>query len=74
MVDDTTEWLTTREVMARLGIGRTRLWQLVKAGRLTAYQHGVNRRARHYRRDDVERLAGEYEPVSRKKSGEEREG
>jgi excisionase family DNA binding protein len=53
------EWLSTLEATARLGIGRTRLWMLVKEGRLTAYQLGPNRKARYYARAEVERLANE---------------
>lgn len=54
-----TEWLTAREAMQRLGIGRTLLWKLAKEGRLPAYQIGANRKARYYARRDVERLARE---------------
>ncbi len=74
MVNGTAEWLTTHEAMAELGIGRTRLWQLVRAGHLTAYQRGVDHRARYYRRDEVERLQNEYRPVSRQKPVEQQEG
>lgn len=57
------EWLSAREAMVRLGIGRTRLWKLAKEGRLTAYQRGPNRKARYYARADVERLATEVRPA-----------
>lgn len=68
------EWLTTREALAALGIGRTRLWQLARAGRLTAYRRGANRRARYYRRDEVERLRGEYRSVPERQPGQGQEG
>ena len=74
MVGHSEEWLTTREAMAALGIGRTRLWQLVRERRLTAYQRGVNRRARYYRRDEVARLQGEYRSVPERQPDQREEG
>lgn len=74
MAESTAEWLTTRQAMGELGIGRTRLWQLVREGRLTAYQRGVNRRARYYQRHEVERVKQEYQPVSGRKPGRRQEG
>ena len=63
LVNETDGWLTTAQVMVILGIGRTRLWQLAKDGRLTAHQHEVNRKQRYYRREEVERLAQAYRSV-----------
>lgn len=60
---DASEWLTTHEAMAMLGVGRTRLWKLTKEGQLIAYRRGPDRRARFYARADVERLAREYHPI-----------
>jgi hypothetical protein len=62
--DQANEWLTTREAMSILRIGRTRLWQLTREARLIAHQRGPNRKARYYARQDVEQLANEYRPVS----------
>lgn len=64
MPETDTEWLTARQAMARLGIGRTLLWKLAKEGRLPSYQIGANRKARYYARCDVERLAHEVRPIS----------
>ena len=74
MVDDAREWLTRQETMDLLGVGRTRLWQLTQQGRLVAHRRGANRKQRYYRRDDVERLAAEYQPVGSHMSDEPREG
>ena len=74
MADGTEEWLTTQEAMALLGVSRTRLWQLTKAGLLTAHQRGVNRKARYYRRAEVERLAHEARPVPGAHAAEHQEG
>jgi predicted DNA-binding transcriptional regulator AlpA len=62
MPDDEIEWLTTQETMAALGISRTRLWQLVREGRLTPYQRGANRKVRYYSRAAVDRVAAEQHP------------
>ena len=64
MPDDANEWLTTRETMVALGISRTRLWQLVREGRLTPYQRGANRKVRYFARAAVDRLAAEQQPRS----------
>jgi hypothetical protein len=63
------EWLTTREAMAVLGIGRTRLWKLTREGRLTAHQRSPNRKVRYYSRAAVERLANEYRPATLRSQG-----
>ncbi len=72
MSDIVPKWLSTREAMARLGIGRTRLWMLVKEGRLTAYQLGPNRKARFYAKAEVERLANEVRSAPSPHHGEDR--
>ncbi len=64
MSDERGEWLTRQEAMDVLGVGHTRLWQLTRAGRLVAHRRGTNRKQRYYRRDEVERLAGEYQPMA----------
>jgi hypothetical protein len=58
------QWLTAQEARAVLKVGRTRLWSLTKEGKLIAHQRGPDRRARYYRRAEVERLAGEYHPLT----------
>jgi helix-turn-helix protein len=66
------QWLTAQEARAVLKVGRTRLWSLAKEGKLIAHQRGPDRRARYYRRTEVERLAGEYHPViNQDSSGQE---
>ena len=74
MADGTEEWLTTQGAMEVLGVSRTRLWQLTKAGLLTAHQRGVNRKVRYYRRAEVERLAHEARPVPAAHASEQQEG
>ncbi len=64
------EWLTTQEAMAVLQVGRTRLWRLVREGGLTAYQRGPDRRARYYKRAEVQRLARKYRPATQGGHGE----
>ncbi len=68
------EWLTTQEAMAALGISRTRLWQLTKEGLLTAHQRGANRKARYYRRTEVERVQTQSRPVTDTKTVRQQEG
>lgn len=51
------EWLTTREVSRRLGVGVTRVNTLAKQGRLAAEGGGKQGHARRYRRADVEAFA-----------------
>lgn len=62
------QWLSAQEARAVLKVGRTRLWSLTKEGKLVAHQWGPDRRARYYRREEVERLAGEYHPVTNQQS------
>lgn len=46
--------LTGREVQAMLQIGRTKLWELVRAGAFAAYRIGEGRNSSlRYRREDV---------------------
>ena len=74
-MSEASEWLTTQETMVVLGISRTRLWQLVKEGRLTPYQRGANRKVRYYPRVEVDRLAAEQQPrLSRRQSEKGEEG
>lgn len=51
---DSISLLTGREVQALLQIGRTKLWELVRAGAFPAYRIGQGRNSSlRYRRDDV---------------------
>lgn len=53
------EYLTLNDAAAYLGVSRFKVWQLVKAGRLQAYQNDADRRHRWFKRadlDDVKRL------------------
>jgi excisionase family DNA binding protein len=68
------EWLTTHEAMAVLHVGRTRLWRLVHEGGLTAYQRGPDRRARFYKRAEVQSLAREYRPATKGDHNERKRG
>ena len=74
MESEASEWLTTRETMAALGIGRTRLWKLTREGRLIAHQRGPNRKVRYYARTQVERLANEYRPAPPQGHGRHQQG
>lgn len=51
------QWLTTREVSRRLGVGVTRVNTLAKQGRLAAVGGGRQGLARRYRQADVEAFA-----------------
>lgn len=49
----TEEWLTIKEVMDRLKISRTMLWELSKEGKIPAYKVGSSVR---YKLEDVEKV------------------
>lgn len=56
LAGDSREWLTTRQILAFLQIGRTKLWELVRNGAFPAYRLGDGPNAGlRYRRSDVVR-------------------
>ena len=52
------EFMTIEEASARLGIARRTLERYTQNGRIQRFRRGVRI---YYRREDVERLAGELE-------------
>jgi predicted DNA-binding transcriptional regulator AlpA len=53
---DSREWLTTRQILEFLQIGRTKLWELVRNGAFPAYRLGDGPNAGlRYRRSDIVR-------------------
>jgi excisionase family DNA binding protein len=53
---DDNEWVTTEQACAFLGIHRTTLWRMVKAGRLVPHRR-PGQRMQLFRREDIERLS-----------------
>ena len=50
------EFVTMREAREILGVSNFTIWQMVKDGRLTAYQSGTDRRKKLIRRADLDAL------------------
>ena len=50
------EFVSMREAQEILGVSNFTMWQMVKDGRLTAYQSGTDRRKKLVRRSDLEAL------------------
>lgn len=50
------EFLNLKEARQLLGVSRTKLWTLIKEGRLPIYQHPLDKRVRLVRRRDLENL------------------
>jgi excisionase family DNA binding protein len=49
-------FVTMREAQELLGVSKFTIWQMVKDGRLTAYQVPTDRRRKWVRLDEVEAL------------------
>lgn len=56
------EWVSAKEALAILGVSRSRLYQMVDEGKLTAYESPARKWWR-FRQEDVEALA-QYRPVN----------
>jgi len=50
---ETTEWLTTKDVLQLMGFSRFTLWSRIKAGDIIAYVSPKNRNAHVFRAEDV---------------------
>jgi excisionase family DNA binding protein len=50
------EYVTMREAQEILGVSNFTIWQMVKDGRLAAYQSGTDRRKKLVRRSDLAAL------------------
>jgi predicted site-specific integrase-resolvase len=50
------EFLNLKEARQLLGVSRTKLWTLIKEGRLPIYHDPLNKRVRLVRRRDLENL------------------
>lgn len=58
------EYVTMTEAQELLGVSRFKIWQLVKEGKLPAYQSELDRRQKLIRRSDIEALRGARRPVA----------
>ena len=50
------EFLNLKDARQLLGVSRTKLWKLIKEGRLPTYQDPLDKRVRLVRRQDLENL------------------
>jgi excisionase family DNA binding protein len=51
-----------KEAAHILGVSNAKIWRLVKAGELSAYQNPLDRREKLIRREDLERLRTQVKP------------
>ena len=50
------EFLSLKEAQDYLSVSKTKMWNLVKSGVLTAYSDPLDKRKKLVRRDDIEKL------------------
>lgn len=50
------DYLTMKEAGEYLGVCKAKMWRLVKAGTLPAYQDSLDKRKKLVKREDIEKL------------------